>query len=629
MFQPVRIHFTNLLSHKDTVFNFTPNRTTLIYGKNIGVEGSDSNGAGKSTIIEAITIAFTGESYRDLSQEEFIKDNETTSTIDFLLNNDFDNSTFELKWIFTRGKSAKLEIYENGIHNKNITGVPEGKKYIFEKIGIGREDLLNYFIINQDNNHSFFSNTDTKQKEIVARFANYSSVELILDKLNIECKKTNLKRTDKQTEVTATTSVIESLEQQIQEQLEEQEVELVDSTKIFKDEITTNFEAINKLNEANHTHLSGIVTNNEEVKTLEKDLVKFTEDETKLKQLKKELSENDELIYKCKKEIKELDLKLSSTITCPKCEHEFLHDDDEDCDIEQIKTSKDEYEILLPELVQNSEVTKKKINDINKRLIDKTTIQNKISKCKNQVTNLTTNISTNNSQVRRLTQRNEQLQRKITEEKQNLNSTNNIKALEEKADFNKSRLKVLQQELEVIIKDQTENELMLYHFGRKGFMTFLANKTIKVIEQLVNDYLQKFATNLSVIIEGYTKLKNGDIREKIQIHVVKDGIKKGRFARYSGGQKMRVNLCGIFTFQKLINLSLPPEKGLNLLVLDEDLDGLDKLGNIFALKMLESSKKIVIAISHLNDDEFTGAYNKVYVQYEDGNSELINNLNNK
>ena len=49
-------------------------------------------------------------------------------------------------------------------------------KYIFEEIGISKEDLLNYFIIGQKNYTTFFGSTDAKQKEIISRIGNYNKV---------------------------------------------------------------------------------------------------------------------------------------------------------------------------------------------------------------------------------------------------------------------------------------------------------------------------------------------------------------------------------------------------------------------------------------------------------------------
>ena len=123
--------------------------------------------------------------------------------------------------------------------------------------------------------------------------------------------------------------------------------------------------------------------------------------------------------------------------------------------------------------------------------------------------------------------------------------------------------------IQLIQEKKDEIQFHLFHFGKKGFKTYLANKSIRSIQDMCNFYLQKFETNLQVQISGFTILKSGDVRDKIEISVLKNGISKGLFNKYSGGEKSRIDVAGIISINKLINNSCS-ERGLDLLILDEN-----------------------------------------------------------
>jgi exonuclease SbcC len=123
-------------------------------------------------------------------------------------------------------------------------------------------------------------------------------------------------------------------------------------------------------------------------------------------------------------------------------------------------------------------------------------------------------------------------------------------------------------------------------------------------------------TNLNVNINGYKVLGNGEVRDKIEVFIVKNGISKGKFGKYSGGQKERVKLSAILTFFNLINNGLNG-KGLNLLCLDESLDHLDELGQKKCLELLKLFDITTLVITHGHAETLLDGYEKVIVRYKD------------
>jgi len=140
------------------------------------------------------------------------------------------------------------------------------------------------------------------------------------------------------------------------------------------------------------------------------------------------------------------------------------------------------------------------------------------------------------------------------------------------------------------------------------------------IEANVNYFLNKFRVNILVKIEGYTKLKSGEVRDKINVTVSRDSEHWAKFVNLSGGQRARLNACAVFTFQHFIN-NASKYGGLDFLSMDEFLEGLDRRGQKMALNLLDSAGATTLVISHNNNDV---AWNhKLVVEYKNEISKLI------
>jgi DNA repair exonuclease SbcCD ATPase subunit len=195
-----------------------------------------------------------------------------------------------------------------------------------------------------------------------------------------------------------------------------------------------------------------------------------------------------------------------------------------------------------------------------------------------------------------------------------------LQSLKTKKENYQASLKEEQTKLDMAIGKSQDLDYWIYHFSKKGFMTYLTNQSIKTIETITNSYLKKFNTNLEVKIEGYKVLKNNDVREKITIWIVRNGINSGSFERYSGGEKGRVNLACIAGLQKLMNMSAK-NGGFNFLGLDEVFEGLDTTGQKDVLNILETLGVTTMVVSHRNDP--IGAENEIYVEKINGVNTLM------
>lgn len=124
-------------------------------------------------------------------------------------------------------------------------------------------------------------------------------------------------------------------------------------------------------------------------------------------------------------------------------------------------------------------------------------------------------------------------------------------------------------------------EAQMYRF--KEFKTHLANTRIAALADMTNMFLENIGSGIRVRFSGYTMLKNGTVRDRISINLLRDGVDCGSFGKFSEGEKARVNLACILAMFRLCNLNAPVGKGVGFLIVDELLDTTDEKGlaNIF------------------------------------------------
>ena len=123
------------------------------------------------------------------------------------------------------------------------------------------------------------------------------------------------------------------------------------------------------------------------------------------------------------------------------------------------------------------------------------------------------------------------------------------------------------------------------------------------------------------MINPFSILKSGEVREKIDCFVSDNGIDAKNFLAYSGGERQRITLAGILAIQKLINLS-SNGRGLNLLLLDESLGNIDSRGTMEIVKILERLGITVMLITQ-NVEDVSIFRNCLRVVKDDGVSKFI------
>lgn len=618
MWNPISIEIHNLFAHKNSTYEFKNNTCTVIFGDNKDDKGLQNNGAGKTTLFEAVCIALTNESLRSLKKESFINREADDCKIIFCLENSAMKMKLRIERQFFRGsKPAKIAIYENGELNSQIVSVNEANKRVLELIGISREDLLRYFIISQDNHYTFFTASDSEKKEIMNRITSADMVNPVIEQLDLKFKEKDAEYKQINDEIGKLSDKRELLEEQNKEVLAN------DNTVYEIKRITESKETAE---EVIRDKKNDIANYKKRIAELDKELsdIVLTDVTELVKKKKKIQSECDDLeseLLNNKKLLKKLKNELGLTITCPHCQKEFIPESQLNLSPEEIREAIGQLNKETSDLSSKLEKREKSLEKVKKDILraeeqkeemdnlsyEKNKQQRRINNAQETIKEMQDSIDIYDKQIF-------ELKRKKKDNKL-LNSLNErIADCSKQIDELVNRLQPIADEIDMI-------KFWQFNMGKNGFSTYLANKSIKIIEGITNSFLRKFGVDISVLINGFKILRSGEVREKIDVFVLNDGITAEQFMSKSGGERGRVTLAGILGIQHLINLSTNG-KGLNLLMLDEVFPGIDAMGQEKIIKVLENLGITIMLITQNVSESFNNE-NTLYVVKSGGESRYV------
>ena len=618
MWNPVRIEFYNLFSHKHSQYEFKNGKCVVIFGDNKDDKALQNNGSGKTTLFEAVCIALTNESLRGLKKDSFINREADDCKIIFCLENTAMKMKLRIERQFFRSnKPAKIAIYENGELNSQIVSVNEANKRVLELIGISREDLLRYFIISQDNHYTFFTASDSEKKEIMNRITSADMVNPVIDELSERLKQKNDEYNDIISHIDKLSDRKAILAEQRQELLNDRNY--ADKLRKEKDAIgeieaeIEEYERNAKSYENKKADAESLI-NDIEIKDVTELINKRKKLKEQLEGVEEKVTENGTLKRKLKREV---DL----AITCPNCGKEFVPDSQLDLSPEEIRGVIKEIDVEIEKGVKKQEKLELQLKQVRKDISEaeknndrKNELDDMIKKyerlakrAKESILELKVDISKHQERIRTIkaNKENDVLLKRIESQ---------IKDVDKELSAEQSKLKPVMDEIDMI-------KFWQFNMGKNGFSTYLANKSIKIIEGITNSFLRRFGVDISVLINGFKILRSGEVREKIDVFVLNDGITAEQFMSKSGGERGRVTLAGILGIQHLINLSTNG-RGLNLLLLDEVFPGIDAMGQEKIIKVLETLGVTIMLITQNVSESFNNE-NTLYVVKSGGESRYV------
>ena len=600
MWNPVTISMKGLFSHVNSQYTFATNRCTMIFGKNQTDKNLENNGAGKTTLYEAISLALTNDSLRALKKEVFINRDSETCQIYFKLYNPILKMTLEIERKFFRGnKSSQVRVIENGVVNAQIVSVLDANNRIIELIGINKEDLLRYYIISQDNQYTFFTAADSEKKEILNRITSADMLNPVLEKLEADRREKECEYNDLLLDVTKLTSKIETLQEQKQDMISsddntEQIKRYEDSIKSFKYTLATDKDTLANLSNKLNSDIKKLATIERfDISALKGERVKMRE----------KVEEVDELISQNKSMKVRIETEISGKIECPKCGEEFIPSSELGITVSTGKNMLVKLDKEISVLSTKRKDLLKKIEEINAKINDAVRKNEAWDDLEVLVKRGKIQVSAKKTDIENAQQTIEKYFNIIERLKNEKKNSEQIKAIDKKIYDISQEIKTLNETVSEVSGALDMLNFWKFNMGKNGFSTYLANKSIKVIEGATNSFLRKFGVDISVLINGFTVLKSGEVREKIDCFVSSNGINAEAFIGKSGGERGRVTLAGILGIQKLINMSTEG-KGLNLLCFDECFHGMDSRGQENIIKIFEKMGITILIITQNVLDSF-------------------------
>lgn len=622
MYSPETLIVKNIGPIKHAEYNFD-DLVVLLTGENLTDEGQDSNGSGKSYILESISYATTGTSFRKVTDSELVREGEKEGYIFFVLYNSvMDRSIAVERYIYSGNKSSKLIIAINGEEQKQITSVNEGNKFILAELGLSREDILNYFMISKEKYTSFFSSSDTAKKELISRFSKANLIDEIFPKIEADKQKAVQKITEKEREILSLEARIQTLKEdsdpEKQKLIEEENNMKIEELEKQISNLLNEVSKLEKVNNESQLRVDKINGQLKEFKTNEEVNEKIKKEQFSLEFINSEIRKTRAKTKESQEILSEIEKSLMGVVECPKCNHEF-NVADPDFDVEEGRLIKSELDDIITQLKSEAKEQELKVPEIEKairELNDQVNKQKRVlndleiekSRLINNVRNNVVTIKTKENEIVIKIDRIEAFKNLEFEP-----NKNDSKIKESEKELSKKQVELKQLKLDSNFYDE-------WILNFKSFKTFLANKSLHNITNQTNLYLEKLKSSIRVKFEGYKELKSGKTKEQIDIRIFKFGEDRGSFGKLSGGEKARVEVATILALSSLINSS-SDSGGLNLVIVDEILESLDSTGLKSIVKAMANINQHVMLVTHGKLDTQEG-FNEIRMVKTNGISSL-------
>lgn len=623
MWYPVKIEFGGLFAFRDRAeVAFKRSECTVIFGDNRTDRGSLNNGSGKSTLFEAISLALTGDLLpRDtpITRDKAINRERDEAWVTMSLANDVLHQTMEIQRRFYRKRSAKATLFENDRENTQLTSVAEVDKRVLELLGLSREDLLRYYIISQDRQYNFLTAPDTTKKEILNRITNADMLQPVLDAIKADHKAADERVAEYETKILTLDTRRETLEENLRELKANNtaEANIAGLSDLLMNYINdamalgVQSKEIREEFEAEKAKRADFEQRLEAAPNFEEDI---TTAEAKITALKTERKKN-------RRAAADLELALEGVIECPKCGEQFLPNSELNLTPAQIRRIIDQRERDDVKFVMDIQQAEKALEELETKQRDYEQLASELTRVKRSMVAIRERAERLKRQMDEIDRRKADLEKRIEDAKRAVDNDASVKTAEAKIKAVKAEIKTAKAEL-ADFRYLTESLAFWdFHMGKNGFTTYLANKAIDALTGSANRFLEIMDMDFRLHITPFQTLKNGDARDKMEVFISSNGISTNGYATYSGGERQRVGIAALLGVQRLLNMSTDG-RGLDMLLLDESLSGVDSLGTMSIVKTMKRLKTTILLITqNIEDPSFFDSV--ICVRKIDGVSTLV------
>ena len=539
------IKWRNFLStgNQFTEVNFTKNKTNLIIG---------TNGAGKSTILDALCFSLFGRSFRKINKPQLIN---TVNEKDCVVEVEFLIGTSE--WKVIRGiKPNIFEIYCNDKVIDQVSAANDQQKWLEQTVLKMNYKSFTQIVILGSSAFVPFMQLPTSHRR-----------EVIEDLLDIKI-------------FSSMNTVIKEKIRKIRDEVKT--LELKKESLFDKVEMQKNF-----IEELENRGNANINANKEKIANLDSEVVDCIKENTLIEEdVLKNIKKQEEVAGASDKlkKLGTLKGKISQKVSTITVEHKFFNENtvcptctqeiDEEFRINKINDAQNKAKDLQSGY-KELEVAIKEEEDREHQFI---TLSKEITKLTHEVSRNNTKISGCQRQIRDL----ENEIQKLTNQLKNRNSEH------EKLESFQETLHNTYDEL-AIKKDSINYYDFSYGLLKDGGVkSKIIKKYLPLINQQVNRYLQMMDFYINFTLDE-------EFNETVQSPIHEDFS----YASFSEGEKQRIDLALLFTWREVARMK--NSVNCNLMILDEIFDSsLDSSGTEEFLKIIQFVVKDanIFVISH-------------------------------
>ena len=537
------IRYKNFLSSGNyfTEIDLNKNKSTLVVGH---------NGAGKSTVLDALSFALFGKPHRKISKNQLVNSiNQKQCVVEVKF------TIGQSKFQINRGiKPNAFEIWKDGVMINQSSHAMEYQKILEQNIlKLNHKSFHQVVVLGSSSFIPFMQLNAGHRRDVIEDLLDIN----IFSKMNVILREKNATLKEKLSKITNETEIIKSKIQQQTKYIRDIAAVTEENKNKYKKQIKKTEERIQKLQDENN-EISKKLENNEvesELKNLQEEKNKIISNIAELKQDMKAIAKRG--------------LFLEKNDICPTCS--------------QTIENKDE---LLDQAKSEAQKTQTDINSV-KIKDDEVQIKiDSVEKILNDIREKTNTINANNREIGSLNTSNSELKNylesevttDLTQARNDLNQMN-----DDKENLFESKLKVAEQ--------FNYNSVIAEMLRDTGIKTKIIKQYLPVINKLVNQYLQ--------VLDFFVHF---DLDENFQETIRSRHRDDFSYDSFSEGEKQRIDLSLLFTWRQIAKMK--NSVATNLLILDEtfdsslDHDGIENLLKI--LYTLDADTNTFI-ISHKGD----------------------------
>lgn len=546
-----KVRWKNFLSTGATFteIGFTKSPNTLIIGH---------NGAGKSTILDALCFGLFGKPFRKVNKPQLMN---SINNADCVVEVEF--SIGKKNYKIVRGiKPNVFEIYCNDVLVNQDAKARDYQEYL-EKfvLKLNYKSFTQVVILGSASFVPFMQLSPADRRAIIEDLLDiqiFSSMNtLVKEKMAII--KDGSQKVKYEMDLTA--EKIKMQKESIEEHKKHNDAEIEKKLKEVEDS-QSQIAQLNKDILLIQKHIDVLQSKISDQSSLQSKSKKLLQLESKLESKLKKL-DKDILFYE-------------ENDNCPTCK-QGISDTFRHSQLTGINQTKGEVGTAIQDIETQIEKTTKRLEEIQK-------VVKHIVEHNNEIVKHNSTISAINTYIAKI-------QKEITElsdRKDNLEEEN-------------AKLKELREELSKLIKKQEELSVEKHYYDYATTLlkdTGIKTKIIKQYLPIMNKLINKYLTAMDFFV-------NFNINENFEETIKSRHRDEFSYANFSEGEKMRIDLALLFTWRQIAKLK--NSTNTNLLILDEVFDSsLDTVGTEEFLKLIHDMGQDtnVFVISHKGDQLF-------------------------